>query len=223
MSVEVRFITTIVRIDAIEAKVDGGWKQWSEKYADLMGKLCWHDDHLFAISWMNYNDSVSTTREYTELGLTGLRRMPDGTHVWEDMCVLEMWNHPTNCPWLESVGDELLGPAAVEFCEGRETDFSNVTEEQMMQIQACLSKPLNLQREVFDCLQLHVADFDAADDIVEDIDDDTWVSVISLLSGDDLVYAVVEVQIWGQAGGIFSDFFGFYDTANAARKSWSET
>lgn len=158
---------------------------------------------------MNYNDAVSTTQEYTKLGLTGLRRMPDGTHVWEDMCVLEMWNHPTNCPWLGSVGDELLGPAAVEFCEGRETDFSNVTEEQMMQIRACLSKPLNSQREVFDRLQLNVADFDAADDIIEDIDDETWVSVISLLSRDDTVYAVVKVQVWGQAGGIFGDFFGF--------------
>ena len=215
MAVEVRFITTIVRIDAIEAKVIGGWEGWSKKYADIMGKLCWHDDHLFAISWMNYNDSVSTTQEYTELGLTGLRRMPDGTHVWEDMCVLEMWNHPTNCPWLESVGDELLGPAAVEFCEGRETDFSNVTEEQMAKIRTCLSKPLNSQREVFDRLQLNVADFDAADDIIEDIDDDTWVSVISLLSGDDTVYAVVKVQVWGQAGGIFGDFFGFFETRNA--------
>ena len=64
---------------------------------------------------------------------------------------------------------------------------------------------------MFDRLQLNVADFDAADDIIEDIDDDTWVSVISLLSGDDTVYAVVKVQVWGQAGGIFGDFFGFFE------------
>ena len=54
-----------------------------------------------------------------------------------------------------------------------------------------MSKPLNSQREVFDRLQPNVADFDAADDLIEDIDDDIWVSVISLLSGDDAVYAVV--------------------------------
>ena len=34
---------------------------------------------------------------------------------------------------------------------------------------------------MFDRLQLIVADFDGADDIIEDIDDDTWVSVVSLL------------------------------------------
>ena len=118
--------------------------------------------------------------------------MPDKTNVLEDMCVLEMWNHPTNCTWLESVGDELLGPAEVEFCEGRETNFSNVIEEQMAKIRTCLSKPLNSQREVFDRLQLNVADFDAADDIIEDIDDVTWVSVVSLLSADYTVYAVVK-------------------------------
>ena len=216
MAIEVRFITTIVRIDAIEAKVEGGWKAWSAKYADLVGKLCWHDDHLLAISWMNHADSVSTAREYTELGLTGLRRMPNGSHVWEDMCVLEMWNHPTNCPWLKSVGDEFLGPAKVEFCEGRETDFSNITPEQMAQVQACLSHPLSAQREVFDNLQLDVAEFDAADDIIEDIDDETWIAVVSLLSGEQTVYAVVEVRIYGQAGGIFSDFFGFHTTKKAA-------
>ena len=81
----------------------------------------------------------------------------------------------------------MLGPAEAEFCEGRETDLSIVTEEQMAKIWTCLSKPLNSQREVFNRLQLNVANFDAADDIIEDIDDDTWVSVISLLSGDDTV------------------------------------
>lgn len=216
MAVEVRFFTTIVRIDAIDAKVEGGWKAWSEKYADLMGKLCWHDDRLFAISWMSYDDSFSTLKEFTKLGLTGLRRMPDGRHVWEDMCALEMHSYPRNCPWLESVGDEILGPTAVEFCEGRETDFSNITPEQMAQVQACLSHPLSDQREVFDNLQLDVAEFDAADDIIEDIDDDTWIAVISLLSGEQTVYAVVEVRIYGQAGGIFSDFFGFHTTKKAA-------
>ena len=75
---------------------------------------------------------------------------------------------------------------------------------------------------MFDRLQLNMADFDAADDIIEDIDDDTWVSVISLLSGDDTVYAVVKVQVWGQAGGIFGDFFGFFETKEAAlaRTTW---
>ena len=59
----------------------------------------------------------------------------------------------------------------------------------MAKIRTCLSKPLNSRREVFDRLQLNVANFDGGDDIIEDIDDDAWVSVISLLPGDGIVYA----------------------------------
>ena len=114
MAVALGFITIVVRRDAIETKVSGGWKAWYDKHSHLMGRACWHDEELFVISWMNHTDSSRTLNEFKDMGLISMKQTPDGTSLWEDMCVLEMNSYP-NCDWLEAVGDELLGPTAVKL------------------------------------------------------------------------------------------------------------
>ena len=70
MAVAVKFITLVVRKDAIEQKVDGGWVSWLSMHRNKLGKICWHDEFLFAISWMNNNDIAAQIKEYEEKGLT---------------------------------------------------------------------------------------------------------------------------------------------------------
>lgn len=61
-----------------------------------------------------------------------------------------------------------------------------------------------------------MSEFDTADDIIEEIDDGIWVPMISHQSVRDTMHAVIEFRIWRQAGGIFTNFCGFYATKSAA-------
>ena len=91
----------------------------------------------------------------------------------------------------------------------------HVTPEQMAQIKGTLSQPFAAQRKVFNTLDLIVAELGAADDIIDDIDDDTWIAVVSIQCGGENVYAAVQVEVWGQGGGHITGFFGFFAARNA--------
>jgi hypothetical protein len=93
--------------------------------------------------------------------------------------------------------------------------IDHVTSEQMAQIKGTLSQPVALQRKVFNTLDLDIGELDAADDIIDDIDDDTWIAVVSIQCGGDNVFAAVQVEVWGQGGGHITGFFGFFATRNA--------
>jgi hypothetical protein len=93
----------------------------------------------------------------------------------------------------------------------------HVTLEQMAQIKATLAKPFAAQRELFFSLDLIVAELDAADDIIDDIDDDIWIAVVAIQCGDERVYAAVRVEVWGQGGGQFTEFYGFFATRGAVK------
>ena len=87
--------------------------------------------------------------------------------------------------------------------------IDHVTPEQIAQIKGTLSQSVDTQQKVFNTLDLDFAELDAADDIIDDIDDDTWIAAVSIQCGDQNVYAAVMVQIWGQGGGQITGFFGF--------------
>ena len=93
----------------------------------------------------------------------------------------------------------------------------HVTPAQMTQIKSTLSLPLAAQRKVFSTLDLNVAELDAADDIIDDIDDDIWIAVVSIQCGKQNVYAAVKVEVWGQGGGHITGFYGFFATRDAVK------
>ena len=95
--------------------------------------------------------------------------------------------------------------------------IDHVTPAQMAQIKATLGQPLAKQRKVFGTLDLIVAELDAADDIIDDIDDDIWIAVVSIQCGKQSVYAAVKVEVWGQAGGHITAFYGFFATRDAVK------
>lgn len=86
----------------------------------------------------------------------------------------------------------------------------DITIDQMNQIKAVIRKSLKEQAAVFDALDLNPMDTeDPTENIVEEIDEDTWVSKIGLNVGGDRVYCQATVQIQGQGGGHFIAFHGF--------------
>ena len=106
MAVAIRFITILVRKDAIEQKVPGGWISWLSTHKKKLGKICWHDDSLFAISWMNNADIAAQIKEYEEKGLTLQSQNPETKQMGGDMCIVEMMQFSTNCDWLEIIEDD---------------------------------------------------------------------------------------------------------------------
>ena len=93
----------------------------------------------------------------------------------------------------------------------------HVTPAQMVQIKGTLSQPLTAQRKVFNSLDLIVAELDAANDIIDDIDDDIWIAVVSIQCGKQSVCAAVQVEVWGQAGGHITGFYGFFASRDAVQ------
>ena len=63
MAVALGFITIVVRRDAIETKVSGGWKAWYDKHSHLIGRICWHVIELFVISW-NKHAKLESFQEF---------------------------------------------------------------------------------------------------------------------------------------------------------------
>lgn len=106
MAVAVKFITLVVRKDAIEQKVNGGWVSWLSMHRNKLGKICWHDEFLFAISWMNNNDIAAQIKEYEEKGLTLQSQNPETEQMGGDMCIVEMMQFSANCDWLEIIEDD---------------------------------------------------------------------------------------------------------------------
>ena len=122
LAIEIRFITIVIRRDAIEAKVPGGWIGWLESHKRRIGKTCWHDEHLFATSSMNHHDTSGQLKDYKERGLITMAQNSEGGDEWQDMCVLEILSFPSQCPWLEVVSDEMqFGSLAVKLT-GTEDD-----------------------------------------------------------------------------------------------------
>ena len=122
MAVAVRFITLVVRKDAIEHKVCGGWASWISMHKSKLGKICWHDDSLFAISWMNNNDIAAQIKEYEKKGLSLQSKDPDNMQITGDMCIVEMMGFSSHCDWLEIVEDDIsFGISGVKL-SGEDTD-----------------------------------------------------------------------------------------------------
>ena len=106
MAVAIRFITIVVKKDAIEQKVPGGWISWLSKHKNKLGKICWHDESLFAISWMNNADIAAQIKEYEEKGLSLQSQDPEKKQPKGDMCIVEMMQFSTHCDWLEIIEDD---------------------------------------------------------------------------------------------------------------------
>ena len=86
----------------------------------------------------------------------------------------------------------------------------DITKDQMNQIKAVIGKSLREQAAVFDALDLNPMDTeDPTENIVEEIDEDTWVAKIGLNAEGDRVYFQATIQIQGQGGGHFVAFHGF--------------
>jgi len=89
------FTTLLVRIDRLRAVTSDGvvdiMKRWSP---------CWHDQHLVAVAFMDMG-AADLAAELERWGLT-LRDTSSGTTMWQDICVVDYYEGPTNpCPWLE--------------------------------------------------------------------------------------------------------------------------
>jgi len=110
MTIHIEFITLVVRIDAIEAKVEGGWDGWLQRYEGLMGSVCQQDEDLFSISTMNPIDMRQIANDYEAAGLI----------LGEDMNVVEMFSSLDDCAWLEHVETEDLTMPAVRFYSSRD-------------------------------------------------------------------------------------------------------
>lgn len=99
--------------------------------------------------------------------------------------------------------------------------MDSVDSKQMALLLASISQPLSEQKVIFDNLNLNVTEFaqETVENIIHDIDDDIWISIINIACGDESVFGVVKVEARGQAGGFFTDFYGFYRTSEEASRS----
>ena len=143
MAVAVKFITLVVRKDAIEQKVDGGWVSWLSMHKNKLGKICWHDEFLFAISWMNNNDIAAQIKEYEEKGLSLKSQHPETKQMDGDMCIVEMMQFSTHCDWLEIIEDDLsFGISGVKL-SGEEADTIVGPNWQSEKITTTTKQPFN--------------------------------------------------------------------------------
>ena len=94
MAVLVEGISVLVRKDAIETKVTGGWKRFLLHVPNQT--LC-HDDELARVGFMNPQDVGDFIDELAEMGLTFLE---EGKAT--DLVVCDQLRGPTTeCDWLQ--------------------------------------------------------------------------------------------------------------------------
>jgi hypothetical protein len=96
VAIKVRFISLVVRVDALESKYEGGFAKFLEDNPGMV-----HDGHLVRFLSMNPWDSQSNIDWFADLGLTPMEKR-DGMDVWKDMCVVESIGGKTaRCDWLD--------------------------------------------------------------------------------------------------------------------------
>lgn len=102
MAVRVQFISVIIPIEQIDrSSIPGGFSGLLESEGDNVGKLVWHDDHLFAECAMNPFDVQAIVERWESRGLTA-RVGTDDSRYWKDLCVVDFYQGPTlPCRWIQ--------------------------------------------------------------------------------------------------------------------------
>lgn len=109
MAVLVQFTTLLIRIDRLTAVAPDGVAAVQARWSPS-----WRDEHLLAVAFMDMG-ARELAAELEQMGLT-LRDTSSGTRVWQDICVVDYYDGPTNpCPWLAYDPD-----AHVAWLAGRE-------------------------------------------------------------------------------------------------------
>lgn len=105
MAVDLEFINLLIRIDAIEARYEGGWEQFKKDHEMEIGSSAWYDDHLFRTGAMSPGDLESSVDHYISRGLQ-LWHEEDGEPVeWIDGCASDIFGPTLRCEWLDYVED----------------------------------------------------------------------------------------------------------------------
>jgi len=99
MPIHLEFINVIVRRDAVDAKVSGGWEAFLSKFCT--SEIDWHDDYLFRTGAMNEMDAERLVEMFEQEGLTPYRTLPSGEVEWVDLCVMSMLGYNGICDWLD--------------------------------------------------------------------------------------------------------------------------
>jgi hypothetical protein len=100
MPVALEFINVLIRRDALDKKIDGGWERFIAGN-DLLWKVEWYDDYLLRTGAMNPADVKWIVESYRHLGLTDTI-MVDGEEHWADLCVFEnLFGSSLPCDWLD--------------------------------------------------------------------------------------------------------------------------
>lgn len=100
MPVALEFINVLIRRDAIEQKIQGGWRQFTDG-SNSPGGIRWHDDYLFRTGAMSPAVVEDIVRSFTELGLSDTK-IVNGEEHWDDLCVFEnMFGASLRCDWLD--------------------------------------------------------------------------------------------------------------------------
>lgn len=100
MPVALEFINVLIRRDALDQKIEGGWERFIAGN-DLLWKVEWYDDYLLRTGAMNPADVEWIVETYTHLGLTDTVTV-DGEEHWEDLCVFEnIFGSSLPCDWLD--------------------------------------------------------------------------------------------------------------------------
>ena len=101
MAIQVQFITLVIPIEQIDASAEpGGFVGLLEREAADDGNRFWHDDHLYAIAFMNPLETQRAMKHWETRGLVD-RTSTDESRRWKDLCVVDYYHGPTlACDWL---------------------------------------------------------------------------------------------------------------------------
>jgi hypothetical protein len=105
MAVYLHFINLITPISTIEEKCTGGFSKFKEDYKECLGKLVWHDKHLFRLGAMNSMDIEATINDWAKLGLNPYKGSKEKPTKWVDVCVVEFGMPTIPCDWIDVDGD----------------------------------------------------------------------------------------------------------------------
>jgi hypothetical protein len=103
MAIMTEFINLIVPRIIIEQKYPGGWAQWLEAHAELIGGRVCYDDHLFHDGAMNPMDIGTIVESWTAMGFECVDEK-DGQKYWTEACVYEpiFGSATLPCDWIET-------------------------------------------------------------------------------------------------------------------------
>jgi len=100
MAILLEFINFVVPIQRIQEIYQGGWDAFLDDNSRSIGKVTWHDDHLFRTGTMDPDLMDDLIAKWTKLGFVATELI-EGKQVWKDFCVVTSYGvSQYNCPWI---------------------------------------------------------------------------------------------------------------------------